>query len=178
MIPTQTSEWKAAKRRIAMINNYGACGSNAALVLQEATTPTSPVKSSLNCSHWPIYISGKSTEAFRSYCGRLRTFLLTDSSLCLPDMAYNLAIKQNPDFEHFLTFTTSSLHELSSQLDQAISDAPSTELQVKSSHQWSPAVVLCFGGQDGMLAHISKSLYDSCVLLQHHLVSHEPLIYL
>jgi acyl transferase domain-containing protein len=176
VIPTQSSEWRAAKRRIALINNYGASGNNAALVLQEATTPTSPAMSSWACSHYPIYISGKSTEAVRSYCDRLRTFLSTDDSLCLPDIAYNLAIKQNRDFEHSLTLTTSSMQELSSQLEQVASNATSTELQVRSSHQRGPAVVLCFGGQDGKMAHISKNLYDNCVLLQRHLVSYDPLV--
>lgn len=176
VVPTQSSEWRAAKRRIALINNYGASGNNAALVLQEATTPTSPAIPSWACSDYPIYISGKSTEAVRSYCHRLRTFLSTDDSLCVQDIAYNLAIKQNRDFEHSLTLTTSSMEELSSQLEQAASDSTSNELQVRSSHQRGPAVVLCFGGQDGKLAHISKSLYDNCVLLQRHLVSHDPLI--
>ncbi|EAS32138.2 polyketide synthase [Coccidioides immitis RS] len=170
VIPTQSREWKATKRRIALINNYGASGNNAALVLQEATASTSPAVSSPACSHYPIYISGKTAEAVRSYCEPLRMFLSTGDRLSLSDIAYNLAIKQNRDFEHFLTLTASSVRDLSSQLEKIASGTTSTE--VRSSHQ-RPAVVLCFGGQDGKLAHISKDLYDNCVVLQRYLAECE-----
>ena len=186
VIPARSMEWRpgAAGRRIALINNYGASGNNAALVLQEATA-ASPTSSStvypLTCSTYPIFISGKSMEAVSSYCARLAAFVSTDvgdrNRLYLSDIAYNLAIKQNRDFEHCIALTTSSMQELRSQLEQAALSEP----QVKSSHQRgsTPIVVLCFGGQDGKMAHISKTLYDNCVLLQKHLVStshpHPPL---
>lgn len=172
VIPTRSSEWKAAKR-IALINNYGAGGSNAAIVLQEATSmsPALSPKTRTQPSHFPVFISGKSTQSIRSYCDRLRASLSgKDTTDSLADVAYNLAIKQSRDFENSLVFTSASIQELSSQLEKAASGA--TELRESSSHK--PSVVLCFGGQDGKTAHISKSLYDNCVLLQHHLVSNNP----
>lgn len=160
LIPEQSREWKADKR-IAMINNYGAGGSNAAMIVEEwASSPqTRP-----QLSHLPIFISGKTPEAVRSYCDLLRASL---SGKDLVDIAYNLSIKQNRDFEHSLIFTTAGIQELSSQLEQAA--AGTTALQKIPSQK--SFVVLCFGGQDGRMAHISKSLYDNSAVLQRHLVS-------
>jgi acyl transferase domain-containing protein len=167
-IPTQSREWKAAKR-IALINNYGAGGNNAAMVLQEPM-PISAASQPETCtqpSHLPVFISGKTTEAVRSYCLRLGAFLSRkDMTYTLADFTYNLAMKQSRELETSLILTSASIEELSSQLEKAASGA--TKLQKSPSHR--PSVVLCFGGQDGKWAHISKDLYDSSVLLQRHIV--------
>nr|AGI60155.1 type I polyketide synthase PKS2 [Dolichousnea longissima] len=168
VIPMQSRQWKAG-RRIALINNYGAGGNNAALVLQEALSKSpalSPKAFSPQLSDFPIFISGQSSQAIQSYCDRLRDFLSRkDANDSLADVAYNLAIKQNRDFQKSLVFTSTSIQDLSSRLKQVASDA--TELRDSPDHK--PTVVLCFGGQDGNLAHISKGLYDNCVLLQRHI---------
>lgn len=171
MIPTQSREWKAAKR-IAVINNYGAGGNNAAMVLQESM-PTAPVSNPKTCtqpSHFPVFISGRTTEAVRSYCDRLGTLLRRkDMTYTLADFSYNLALKQNRELENSLILTSASIEELSSQLEAAGSGA--TELRKTPSQ--IPSVVLCFGGQNGKSACISKGLYDSSLLLQRHIVSHD-----
>lgn len=161
LIPTLSREWKATKR-VALINNYGAGGNNAAMVVEERSQPpTARVK----LSHFPIFISGKTTNAIQSYCEVLKTSL---SGKDLGDVAYNLAIKQNRDFENTLVLVSTSNQDLANQLEGAASGT--VELQKIPTQ--TPSVVLCFGGQDGKIAHVSKSLYDNSVLLQQHLVSH------
>lgn len=170
LVPTQPRDWKVTKR-IALINNYGAGGNNTAMVLQEPTpiVPASHPKIRTQLGHYPIFISGKTSEAVRSYCSRLVAFLSRkDRSITLADVAYNLTLKQNRDFETSQILTTASIEELSGKLEKTASGA--AELQKFASH--SPSVVLCFGGQDGKWAHISKGLYDSSVLLQCYRVSH------
>lgn len=168
MIPTHSRDWNAAKR-IALINNYGAGGNNAAMVLQEPMprTPASYPKTRSQSGHYPIFISGKTTEAVRFYCDCLGAFLSRENMTnTLADVAYNLALKQNRDFKTALILTSASIEDLSSQLEKTASSA--TELKKIPSH--SPSVVLCFGGQDGKWAQLSKDLYDSSVLLQRHIV--------
>ncbi|RDA88879.1 hypothetical protein CP532_5399 [Ophiocordyceps camponoti-leonardi (nom. inval.)] len=171
VIPTEAKAWKAAKR-IAMINNYGAAGNNAAMILQESSSSTRRRIRSQPSRSFPIFVAGKTVEAVRSYCHRLREFLdrsTTTHTLRLEDVAYNLAVKQNRDFDNFFATTTDSIHDLSAKLDQLSSGT--TEVQKLSRRK--PAVVICFGGQDGRLAHVSKALYDGCLLLQHHLAECE-----
>lgn len=166
VIPMQTRTWKAAKR-IALINNYGAGGSNAAMIIQEPAPKALalPPRIHTQLSHFPIYISGKSPEAVRSYCERLRESLSTTESL--GDISYNLATKQSREFENSIVFASANIQDLSNQLEQAASGA----IDLQGSPSYKPSVVLCFGGQNGKTTHISKDLYDNCVLLQYHIVS-------
>ncbi|ORY16986.1 hypothetical protein BCR34DRAFT_556379 [Clohesyomyces aquaticus] len=166
LIPTQSKDWNSAKR-IAVVNNYGASGNNAAIVLREASivyptlhsVPTTP-------SHFPILITGKSADAVRAYCGSLITCLgRINYKNDFADVAYNLATKQNRNFESSLVITTGNVEDFRAQLEQV---ASGTELLHSATGQ-KPFTVLCFGGQDGLIAHISKGLYDSSLLLQHYL---------
>ena len=169
MIPTESRTWKAAER-IALINNYGAGGNNAAMLLQEPgpTNQATHPKTGTHLSHYPIFISGKTAEAVRSYCSRLGDFLnRRDMTYSLADVAYNLAVKQNRDLGTSQTLVSANLEELSNQIRDTASGA--TKLHSMPSH--SPAIVLCFGGQDGKWAHISKDLYDDSILLQRYIVS-------
>jgi acyl transferase domain-containing protein len=163
-IPTQSREWRS-QRRIALINNYGAGGSNAALVLQECP-PKDSLDGSVQISHVPILISGKSDESIRFYCERLSEFIGIKNETSLVDIAYNLSMKQNRDFNKRLTLTSTSLQDLSSQLKKTASG----DLAIGQRSAEQPSIVLCFGGQDGRIAHISKDLYENCTLLQQHLV--------
>ena len=168
MIPTLTQEWKVAKR-IALINNYGAGGNNAAMVVQEPApvTPASCPKASTHLGYYPIFISGKTDEAVRSYCDRLGSSLTKKGMTnTVADVAYNLAIKQNRYFETSLILTSTSIQDLSSQL--RTNAAGSNELH--KIPRRSSSVVLCFGGQDGKRAFISKGLYYSSMLLQRYIV--------
>jgi acyl transferase domain-containing protein/acyl carrier protein len=166
LIPTQSTDWKAAKR-IALINNYGASGNNAAMVVEEATPESCAHDSTLlpQSSHFPFFISGKTIEQVQSYGECLKSFLGKETTTSLADIAYNLAIKQNRDFDNSVVFTSSSISDLKAQLEQAASD--NTKLLKITKHKSS--VVLCFGGQNGALAQISKDLYDNCILLKHYI---------
>jgi acyl transferase domain-containing protein/acyl carrier protein len=167
VIPTEKREWKATTR-IAMINNYGAGGNNAAMMIREPSAISPKIRTQL--SHFPIFISGKTLDTVRAYCASLGQSLSREFATDgLADLAYNLAIKQNRDFENSLVLTSTGLDDLSSQLERAASG--NTELKKSPSHP--PSVVLCFGGQDGKIAHISRDLYDNSVLLQRHLAECE-----
>lgn len=170
-IPLHNTEWKAGNR-IALINNYGAGGNNAAMIVEEArleiTESAQAESSSPLLPSLPIYIAGRTAEAVQSYCRRLNELLRQPAmSDELANIAYNLAMKQNREFESSLCLPVTDIQELSRQLELAASDA--TKVQIHPSVK--PHVVLCFGGQDGKTAHISKALYESSKLLQVHIVS-------
>ncbi|KAM5443073.1 Type I Iterative PKS [Microsporum ferrugineum] len=158
LIPTESLEWKVAKR-IALVNNYGAGGNNAALVVEERViTP----KMYTQITNFPIFISGKTAEAVRCYCDILKASL---GGKRLADVAYNLAIKQNRGFENMLILGSANIEDLSQQLENAASGA----IELQKLPRRKSSVILCFGGQDGRRAHISKELYDNSALLQCHL---------
>ena len=162
-IPTETVLWNAPFRAIC-ISNYGAAGSNGALVLREA--PESPKMiiehSPLRCQL--ITISAHLAEALQVYCDQLLQYLADISEKDFPDVAYKLARMQNPAHKYRLSFITHSINELRSSL-VAQKHLTATPLSPATPNP----VVLCFGGQLKSSIGISKKLYDSTLLFRHHL---------
>lgn len=166
-IPTRSTEWDHS-RRIAMVNNYGAAGSNAALVVeqhrQEGDGDCPP---SLN--QIPIFISARTRENLEAYCVALKDWLAKNhqnTTHMIQDIGYNLAVKQNRDMEFSMAFVSSSEPALFST-----KMASETSKIQKKTNETKPGIVLCFGGQNGRTASISKDLYTNCPLLKSHLVS-------
>ncbi|KAI0531600.1 hypothetical protein GGR58DRAFT_508326 [Xylaria digitata] len=176
VIPTHKTAWDA-KTRIAMVNNYGAGGNNAAMMVQEAPPPVPAALLAADRSrpsHYPIFISGKTPESVRSYCNRLGEFLSAGTAPpSLEDVSYNLATKQNREFENFIAFTSASSQDLLTQLEQTASSDESRIRKIANPDLDRPSVVLCFGGQDGRTACISKQLFDNSLVLQQHLAACE-----
>lgn len=174
-IPTETQPWDSCKRT-AVINNYGAAGSNAAIVLHEwAIVDGNPVtanrpRNSRSLSEVPIFISAKTPESLQSYCAALKSYLLeaegASADNMLENVAYNLATKQNRDLGYSQTFTSQDLSSLMHQLDTpAISGN-----DFNRSKGGKRPVVLCFGGQNGREVSLSKDLFDTCQIIQDHMV--------
>ncbi|RDH27595.1 hypothetical protein BDQ94DRAFT_175511 [Aspergillus welwitschiae] len=166
-IPTETISWDAPFRAIC-ISNYGAAGSNGALVLREAPEPLKSTCSRstgngpLRCQL--ISIAADSAESLQAYCNQLLRYLADVNERHFPDVAYKLARIQNPAHKYRLSFVTRSISELRSFLSAQshVTPTPSFSGTVKP-------VVLCFGGQSKSSVGINKQLYDSISLFRHHL---------
>lgn len=175
IIPRQTQPWETSNR-IAVINNYGAAGSNAAIVLQEqVSTNDKSVIANRSIQlrspyEVPIFISAKTPASVQAYCAALKSYLLqvekTSTSSMLVDVAYNLATKQNRELGCSLGFTVSDVSTLYDRLD-GLTLIPDN-LNALAGEQ--RPVVLCFGGQNGREVSLSKDLFDACRILQVHLV--------
>lgn len=78
-IPRRTQSW-TVPRRIAVVNNYGAAGSNAAIVVQDINRENDmPLVnghgSSIAVSALPFFISAKTPESLLEYCEVLKVSL-------------------------------------------------------------------------------------------------------
>ncbi|KAL5341117.1 hypothetical protein BJX70DRAFT_406414 [Aspergillus crustosus] len=164
-IPQQSQPW-LAPRRIAVVNNYGAAGSNAAMVVEQHQRSISNTSSSTATS-WPFYLSAKSLDSLREYAASLKSSLRgiekEHGDTAAMDLAYNLAVKQNRHLEFVHTFVASSLKDVERNLDPAKFNGKSY-----TQPQEHP-VVLCIGGQNGTTAHLDSNLYHSSLLLRSHL---------
>ncbi|KAK0723563.1 hypothetical protein B0T26DRAFT_263600 [Lasiosphaeria miniovina] len=172
-VPRQTRPW-TAERRIAVVNNYGAAGSNAAIVVEDAgQTYAAPVAATngrgpvLAASELPFFISAKTPDSLRDYCKVLKTSLADikkeHGASAVLNLAYNLSAKQARGFEYSYSFTASSLEEVAANLDRAQSVA----LSKTPIHQRRP-VVFCIGGQTGRTVHLDEDLFRNSKLLQKH----------
>jgi acyl transferase domain-containing protein len=169
-IPTQSLDWKAAER-VALVTNYGAAGSNAAIVVKQPGNASN--RPATDCSTWPgrvpFIIAAKTEESLREYCRELQYTLQAEqqaSHSATHHLAYNLAAKQNRQLECLVSFSCEPV-EVSARL-QDIADGRSKPVRCI---QPSPPVILCFGGQTGDTASISPTLVENCDILRSHLVS-------
>ncbi|KAK0645193.1 Non-reducing polyketide synthase andM [Lasiodiplodia hormozganensis] len=165
-IPQQLQPWHEAFRA-ACVNNYGASGSNAAMVVCQPP-PAQPVTASLPAGvlKYPFLIAAHSADSLRRQCRALADFVeaqhAADGASLLASIAFHLAQRQNPRLRHRRTFAAQSIEELKACLDSPDDAA----LQAPDSPK---PVVLLFAGQTGHRVRLSEEAWRSSLLLQHHL---------
>lgn len=172
-VPQLTQPWTSPKR-IAVVNNYGAAGSNAAIVVQDVSSKNDlPIANSdpgyFEASELPFFISAKAPESLREYCAALKASLPriqeSHGTKAILHLAYNLSIKQNRELEYNYTFTASNLDELASNLDRGLS------CDFNNLPRDRCPVVLCIGGQNGRTVFLDEDMFRNSRLLHRHLVS-------
>lgn len=168
-IPLSTHKWDT-DFQVACINNYGAAGSNAAMIVCQPPRVTSYSHSRdyviSTMSRIPIFISAYSEESLKAYCVALQKMVLTSVGPkdWLSSLAFNLADKQNRSFPYVISTTVSNLTDLDRQIAAVISGNPQSKVKAKAK-----PVVLCFGGQVHNAVGLSKEMYDASILLRLHL---------
>lgn len=167
-IPTQMRPWDAPFRA-ALVNNYGASGTNAAFVLCQPA-PGTPVRQPARAElarppKYPIFVSAQSPASLRLYCDALTR--LVDSrrhdlgESVVPAVACRLAQAQNHELAHRRVFSAASVEELRAGL--------CSEAAMSRRPQASRPVVLVFGGQTGREVRLSEEVYQGSALLRRRL---------
>lgn len=164
-IPTDTMPW-TAETLMACVNNYGAAGSIAALLVKEAGVPTPPPTVVGPLSKYPIIITANTPQSLMDNCNQLRQHIAASPSLSLADIAFNLSEKQNRELPKALITAVSNLSELDEQLRLAASAPSGTAFDVSSK---TKPVVLAFGGQTSRSIGLSQKVYDGSSILRKHL---------
>ncbi|KAL4940292.1 hypothetical protein BDV06DRAFT_230433 [Aspergillus oleicola] len=165
-IPLKTYPWNS-KFKAACINNYGAAGSNAAMIVHEAPAAGSPQQVSL--IKYPVYISANTSSSLKAYCAEISRLLqneAADAPNFLSSLSFQLTNKQNRSFPHAFITTVSSKADLQEQLSAVIHDR-SSYLQIISPKE--RPVVLAFGGQSSRSIGLSRPVYESSFILRLHL---------
>ncbi|PNP73507.1 hypothetical protein FNYG_13157 [Fusarium nygamai] len=172
-IPVCLEPWNAPFRA-AMVNNYGASGTNAALLVCQPPLASAPERtiSADQPHHYPILITTHSQSSLRQYCRTLLHFIGTQrrfpDDLLLPSIAFHLAQRQNGSCRHRVAFSSRSLDELKLQLHSRAHNNDADSMASQQQGRPKP-VVLVFAGQTGRQAFLSREAYLSSKLLQHHL---------
>ncbi|KAJ6133404.1 hypothetical protein N7471_008619 [Penicillium samsonianum] len=159
-VPQQAQPW-TSPHIVALVNNYGAAGSNAAIVLRAYTAPGKQQQAVDGLlMAYPIVVAANSALSLKMYLEKLKNFVLKSPSISLRDVAYSLLRQQNPNFEYRASFVardTSDFKRYIENQDSGITRAV------------NQPVVLAFWGQTGRTVTVSRELYDSCALLRYHL---------
>lgn len=185
-IATQRRPWEIVNqgKRTALVNNYGAAGSNAAILLQEhrSESAESSTKTGENVDpiEYPIAIAAKTPESVRAYAAALKSYLdrqvttpdgiSTKIQPSLKDVVFHLAHRLNPSFPHIATWTSATLPALRQELDALASGARPVAASRTDPKSGSPLpVILTFGGQNGRSIHLARDLVEHSPLLCAHL---------
>lgn len=173
IVPKATQSWPA-QRHIALVNNYGAAGSNAALIIRAQSNPlssatTETILETQDCPSSsfiasPILLSARTASSLQSYMDVLKSYL-SRVETSLGSMAYKIARSHNPSFEYRIAFTAADLKSATSVLNSSTASIDGAAVKTVK-----PPVILCFGGQTSCNVSVSVELYERCDLFRSHLV--------
>ncbi|KAI1423700.1 beta-ketoacyl synthase [Xylaria sp. FL1777] len=161
VIPQRNLDWQGP--HVALIANYGAAGSNAAIVLRELGSPSDQKTTSQDIIYsqaYPVLLSAKSKESLCLYLTALKNWLSGHAEASFADVTFNISRRQNTDFQHRVAVTATSNEYLVEKL-QTIS---SSSFEANPSRR--KPVIMCFGGQNGRTVTLSEHLYNSSKLLK------------
>ena len=170
-IATTPQRWQAPNM-VACINNYGAAGSIAAMIVcQPPLTGSSLPQMLPDLPKYPIFLSANSAGNLQSNCDALRSYIKNVASNAssiplLPNLAFNLSHKQNRSLPNIFATAAVSLEEVDDQLRVAAttSDTPNCHTITKPK-----PVVLAFGGQTNRFIGLCEDVYHTSTILRSHL---------
>ncbi|KAH8889982.1 putative polyketide synthase [Thozetella sp. PMI_491] len=171
-IPTNLTPW-AQGFRAALINNYGASGSNASMVVIEPPSrgrlPVSLAAAEEKgvAVKRPFWICGLDDESLSAYAGALGHFVRGEATVSVMDLSFNLARQSNRKLPRRQLFACRSIAELQEQLSALERACPLQPSSSRPTH--SPPVVLCFGGQISKFVGLDRSVYETVAILRQHL---------
>ena len=176
-ISTTLNPWKAGFRA-ALINNYGASGSNASLVVTQAPDARmsrSPLglgdalTTSASSEH-PLRFSGLDDRSLRAYIAVFRKYLQqkkqAGKSVTLSDLAFSLSRQSNPSLERSIMFKCYSMDELERRLHAYEKEEPIVSSLERAELR---PLVLCFGGQVSTYVGLDRQVYEKTAILRKHL---------
>ncbi|KAF4215282.1 hypothetical protein CNMCM8980_010360 [Aspergillus fumigatiaffinis] len=166
--------WHSTTRKVALINNYGASGSNAAMVVTEFPSPRAQAGQAKagETTTLPFCIAGRTVNSVKANCARILRYLdIVDSGAGLAGLSFNMHRQFNRSLPFRFAFKCSSLDDLRTKLSQAVTASPTlgADMDIITAVQPDRPVILCFGGQVSMAIGLDRNLYDRTQILRYHL---------
>lgn len=167
IIPQSLQPWDV-DFRAALINNYGASGSNASMVVIEApriSPPSIAAVSAEDCKQL-FWLTGLDDKSLHAYAITFRQFLEHNLDLSLADLAFNVSRQSNRTLDRGLLLSCRSTTELGQKLDAF--NRGESAVQAMSVPVPRP-VIFCFGGQTSTFVGLDRQLFEGIAVLRKHL---------
>lgn len=155
-IATEIHDWLPSKQgvRRALLNNFGAAGSNAALILEEFR-PVSCTRASTR-TMYNLNISAKSEAALQEFVHSYREMLQNSSSTAIEDLCYTVTARRQV-YNYRISLICRNAKELLEKLDHHPSPT-----QCRPGNK--TPVVFVFSGQGGFYSGMGKQLLSTSPL--------------
>ncbi|MBD2385061.1 non-ribosomal peptide synthetase/type I polyketide synthase [Cylindrospermum sp. FACHB-282] len=174
IVPTKVTPWNVQSgKRLGVVNSFGATGTNAHIVLEEAPEPLKNSNSGLlERSHHLLTLGGKTEKALKDLVERYHSWMEVSADLDIADLCYT-ANTGRAHFQHRLALLISDpqelgekLRSLTLRLSQGESIAETTSIpgvfqgQLPSNSR-SPKVAFLFTGQGSQYVDMGRQLYET-----------------
>ncbi|KAL3426664.1 Iterative polyketide synthase CazM 11 [Phlyctema vagabunda] len=168
-IPTSLQPWKDSYRA-ALINNYGASGSNASMVVTQAPSVAVSTKKLPASSKQIFWLPGLDDRALKAYTSTFRKFLHDKRNVgkdfSISNLAFNISRQSNRLLDRALLLSATSVEDLEQKLVSFELGKP--EVASVALPKARP-VVLCFGGQISTFVGLDRQIYDNLNVFRKHL---------
>ncbi|KAL7899822.1 citrinin polyketide synthase [Trichoderma sp. SZMC 28014] len=167
-ITTTVKPWEASFRA-ALINNYGASGSNASMVVTEAPKLAKGASAQLAGKSFPFWLTGFDNNSIKNYAGKLRKLLkkqaASNEAPTLANLSFQLAKQSNRTLPQALAFSATSIEDFEQKLSAIEAGTETASIKKLASRP----VIMCFGGQISTFVGLDKDVYDNIAVLRKHL---------
>jgi len=155
---TETTAWPdSGQPRRAAVSSFGISGTNAHIILEEATGPAHPPAGGPGLTVHPLILSAKNDNALREQARRLRDGITASTGLDLADMAHSLATSR-ARLRHRAVVLAGCAEELGAGLDALARDASVPSL-IRETGDPSGKIAFLFSGQGSQRPGMGRELY-------------------
>ncbi|RAH64894.1 ketoacyl-synt-domain-containing protein [Aspergillus aculeatinus CBS 121060] len=152
IIPTKLTDWtKRSGPRRALLNNFGAAGSNCALIVEEFMQPTTFTQQTR--SHHVCNLSARTAEALEAIQSSYLECLLKQPDLRLEDFCYTVNARRQQQSAYRASIIVQNRQELARELEQ-----PLVAMSDLGKHREPGKTVFVYSGQGAVYAGMGLEL--------------------
>ncbi|KAJ5910075.1 Polyketide synthase [Penicillium tannophilum] len=147
--------------KAALINNYGASGSNASMIVTKPLIPSAAGSEIAGDVKYPFWLSALDDKSLHAKVSKLRAFLVSKTrNVSTQNISFNISRQSNRQLNRAILISCSSIQDLNEKLtgDLLIIDRPSPR-----------PVILCFGGQVSTFVGLDHSILENTTVFRSHL---------
>jgi acyl transferase domain-containing protein len=165
-ISTHSIPWDSPFKA-ALINNYGASGSNASMVVTEAPPKRNAgMRDAIPDLPQPFWVSGTDDQSLHRYISKLLSLLASSTdSISLPNLAFSNTLQSNRSLGRALIFQASTIEAFK----ETLQSFQRNELAANEVNKQSRPVILCFGGQVSTFVGLDRHVFEHTAILRKHL---------
>ena len=158
VVPTQAVDWPVGARRVAGISSFGASGTNAHLLLEQAPAAPAPPESSR--SQHVLVLSAESGDRLQELAARYER-LLEGTAGAADDICYTAAVGRS-HFVHRASVVGSSVQELRAGAGALAGGRSKPNVQQGLAERGAaPKIAFLFTGQGSQYWGMGRELFDA-----------------